>query len=196
MLLSCDCHLESELGLWPTIPTLPPAPLGPSHWCILSFQGPRCSCIHPSWNLWPAETQTLVLLMICTCLHLRHQCHCCSKYTCAPGPRCCVNFMCTWPQAPGFATSPSDSTPDQVPRGISLARTSSHGQKKENRKIPAAPLRIPIVLATTAIHSPTHSWPQKTPVVCAKWPQLMEIHRDYTAVPSQEEVTVPSNVQT
>lgn len=89
----------------------------------------------------------------------------------------------------------SDSIPNQVSRGISLATTASHGQNKENHwKTPASPLRSPGALATSAIRSPSYSWPKKTPAVHANWPQLMEMHRDSTFVPGRG--TVPSNVQT
>lgn len=141
-------------------------------------------------QLWPAvETQTLVPWKVCTFSHLRDQYQCNSRYICArtlwhvlhaPDPST-PNLLSLWVPACQIKHQEWSLWLELLPMG-------KRGQQEDPRRFP---LRIVIAIATPAIHRNSavlatedfHS-------LCQCWPQMMELHRDYASLPSQEPKTL------
>ena len=127
---------------------------GPSHCSTMSSQGPVDAAVASTpVGVAVVTLNALVLLMICTCL-LRHQYHCSRKHTCAPRPR---HYAGSVRLTPGPWVIAYQIRCQEEPPWLLLPPT---GKIKRTGR-PQHHLRIPGALATTAIHSPSYSWPKR-----------------------------------
>lgn len=129
-------------------------------------------------------TKTLVPQEICTWLHLSHQHHYSSNCTCTLGPRYCNSSLCL---TLGSIVTLTACVPGLVPRRIPSVRAFPMDHKKRRGPQKSSLLRTPVALASTATYRISLVLAtEDTGCFCWDCHQLMELQRDYVAVPSQE----------
>ena len=105
---------------------------------------------------------------------------------CSPGPRNCCNFACTWSQDPNSAVVLVLACQTRCQKKSPQLEFTPTGKNKDRESLAVTASIEPNSPATTPLtfHGLGHRRPPCSLHWC--WPQLTQLHEDYTTMPCHE----------